>query len=57
MIHKAETTNEIPAGWLRMYQVSSEEEASKVANGREAWLYESKIIDALYLFVPETEAA
>ena len=56
-IHRAESTNDLPGGMLRMYQVNSESEALEIAVGREAWLYASHVISALYLFVPEMEAA
>lgn len=36
-----------------LYMVTDEAEALAVAKGREAFLYQSKIITALYLFVPQ----
>jgi hypothetical protein len=36
-----------------MYTVKDEAEAAKIANGQTAYLYQSLIITALYLFVPE----
>jgi hypothetical protein len=45
--------NQLPGGWHRMYTVKDEAEAARIANGRTAYLYQSLIITALYLFVPE----
>lgn len=57
IIHTIEQTADIPHGWLHMYQVNTPEEARQLANGREAWLLESTIIKAFYLFIPVKEQA
>jgi hypothetical protein len=44
--------NELPHGWHRMYTVKDAAEAEKIANGCTAYLYQSSIIQALYLFIP-----
>ena len=44
----------IPSGWFRWYLVRDEAEALKIAAGRaDCILYQSMIIPALYLLVPE----
>lgn len=45
---------ELPHGLHQMYLVTDAEEARKIADGRKAYLYDSRIIKALYLFVPVT---
>lgn len=49
------STNELPYTncLYEMYMVADEAEAAKVADGREAYLFNSKIVKALYLFVPQ----
>jgi hypothetical protein len=51
------STNALPHGLHMMYQITDEAEAARIANGRTAYLYQSKIITAFYLFVPVVEAA
>ena len=50
-----EHTYEMPHGVLLITQVASIEEAAYYANGRQAYLYKSKIIPAMYLFTPIME--
>ena len=51
------STNALPHGLHAMYQIKDEAEAVKISNGRTAYLYQSRVITALYLFIPVTEAA
>jgi hypothetical protein len=45
--------NDLPGGWHEMYLVADEAEAQKISDGRECYLFKSKAIKALYLFVPQ----
>ena len=50
-IHAITSPNQLPGGGLyRMYQLDKPEQAQKF--NVEAWLLESQIIKAFYLFVP-----
>lgn len=46
-----EHTYDLPGGAFRMVQIADETDAARCANGQPAYLYRSRIIDALYLFV------
>ena len=50
------STNQLPYGPCFMFRVADEAEAAKIADGRTSYLYQSKVITALYLFLP-VEAA
>jgi hypothetical protein len=50
-----EFTYELPYGVMTMTQVSDLAEATYYAKGKRAYLYASKIINAMYLFVPVLE--
>jgi len=43
---------DLPSGALTMIQVDNDSDAIYYANGRQSFLYRSRIIDACYLFVP-----
>ena len=46
------TTLDLPRGWLWAYAVKDEAEALKIADGRKAYFYKSRIIEACYLYIP-----
>jgi hypothetical protein len=46
------STSDLGGGLYRMYSVKDEAEATQIADGKKSFLYQSKIIDSLYLFVP-----
>lgn len=48
---------DLPRGWHRMYTVKDAAEAERIANGCTAYLYQSNIITALYLFIPVADDA
>jgi hypothetical protein len=51
-IHKIDAPYELPGGVLyRMYQLDKEEDAKRIPF-TEAWLRVSKVIKAIYLYVP-----
>lgn len=52
MIHHITRTTDLPSGWMEWFQLQNPDEAERVADGREGWLMESKIILAWYLFIP-----
>ena len=47
-----EYTNELPRGTLRMIQLDKKEDAEYYANGKPAFFFQSRIIKAMYLFIP-----
>lgn len=49
------STFDLPHGWHRWYIVRDEAEAVTIANGRKAYLFQSKVIKALYLIIPQEE--
>ena len=49
------STNQLPPGWMQSYCVHTEEEAAGIAKGQTAYLYQSKVINAFYLFIPAGE--
>lgn len=51
-IDTIERTCELPRGTFLMYQAKDDNDAIYYANGRRSYLYRSKIIKAIYLFVP-----
>ena len=51
------STIDLPHGWHEMYCVADEAEALRIAGGRKAYLFQSKVITSLYLFIPVVEAA
>lgn len=48
-----EHTYDLPAGTFRMLLVTDTTDAAYYAAGRQAYVYQSKIVPALYLFIPE----
>lgn len=55
-IDTIERTCELPHGTFTLYQAKDDSDAIYYANGRKAYLYRSKIIKAIYLFVPVMQA-
>ena len=48
------TTMDLPHGWHRWFLVRDEAEAAQIAQGKAGcYLFQSQIIKALYLLVPE----
>jgi len=47
-----ERTNELPHGWHKMIMCKSVDEAEKERDGRTAYLFKSRFIEAWYLFIP-----
>ena len=47
-----EHTYELPHGTMRLVNLDSESDAVYYANGKQAYLFRSKIIKASYLFIP-----
>lgn len=54
-IHTIQHTYDLPTGTMTMTLVADVSEAERRANGQTAYLYQSKIIKALYLFIPLVE--
>lgn len=48
-------THDLPAGTFTMWQVDNLTDAAYYAAGRTAYLYQSKIINSMYLFIPVIE--
>ncbi len=46
------STIDLPRGWLWAYVVKDEAEALKISNGRKAYFYKSRIVEACYLYIP-----
>lgn len=56
IIHTITNPNQLPGGGLyRAIQFDTKEKAEQYP--AEAWLFESQIIKAFYLFIPATEQA
>ena len=52
MIKIIESPNELKGGiWYKMYAVNDEQEAEQEAQDKVAYLFRSKIINCLFLFV------
>ena len=47
-----QSTNELSGGWYRIYQVDTEADALEITGAGTAYLYQSRVIHSLYLFIP-----